>query len=348
MKQIFTIIAVLLLLNSTASAQNKYWTWVGYSDTRNWDEFFQEITDVGLTGIIMSAGRESLEKVIPIAQKYGVDVHAWLWIMNNGGIAASHPEWLDYNQKGESMRDSMAYVGYYKFLNPAIAEARRAIADGVADVAKTKGLQGISMDYCRYVDAILPEALWGSYGIIQDKVYPKWDYGYHPEMIAQFTKKYGYDPRALADPTQDTLWLDFRCQVLNQFVDSLSTIVHSAGKELSASPFPTPAMSKQMVRQDWGRWPLDRAFPMIYHGFYYGGVDWIAQCVRECRQTMNPNGELYLGLYIPDFGNPKGPTITQAVQAGLDNGAKGIAMYTYDNLSKEQKEELKKVIQKNK
>lgn len=343
MKRFFTIFALALIVSVTASAQNKFFTWVGYSDTRDWDAYFQELSDIGMNGILINSGREGLEKVIPIAEKYGIEVHAWLWIMNNGGIASQHPEWLDYNQNGESLKDKKAYVDYYKFLNPIIPEARAAIADGIAEVAKTKGLKGISLDYCRYVDAILPEALWASYGIKQDKVYAEWDYGYHPMMIEAYAKKYGKQPAA-----DDSQWLDFRCEVLNNFVDSLAGIVKGAGLKFSASPFPTPEMAKEMVRQDWGKWPLDMAFPMIYHGFYYGDEKWVAKCVSDCRRDMDPKSELYLGMHIPDFGNPKGPTLTQTMQAAFDNGAKGVSMYTFDSLSPELKKELKAFIQSHK
>lgn len=354
MKKCFLSLLLLLMFVPSFGAKPRvkasharYWTWVNYSSTRDWDAYFTTLKDVGIEGILISSGRDGLEKIIPVADKYGIEVHAWLWVMNNGGIAAEHPEWLDYNALGESLADVKAYVDYYKFLNPAIPGVRKAIATNFENIATTPGLGGVSLDYCRYVDAILPHNLWKSYGITQDRIHPQWDYGFHPVMVEAFMKKHGYDPRKLEDPVADKKWLDFRCNVLNKFVDSLAVVIHGGGVSLSASPFPTPSMSKEMVRQDWSNWPLEMAFPMIYHGFYKeGSLEWIGQCVRECRRTMRGSAKLFYGMHIPDFGNPNGPSLTQAIEMAVANGAEGFSMYTFDALNEKQRAELKQVIQK--
>ena len=339
--------AALMLSGGSAAAQHRYWTWGGYDPNRNWDEYFQYMTDHGITGILFGASREDFEKVIPIADKYGVAIQSWSWITNNGGIAHQNPEWLDYNRNGESMKDRMAYVGYYRFLSPAIEEVRQAIYKQVEETCKTTGLDGFSLDYCRYVDAILPEGLWKGYGLIQDKVYPEWDYGYHPESIAKFKAKFGYDPREQEDPTKDEKWLQFRLDQVNELVEGIKEICVKYGKKLTASPFPTPSMSRIMVLQDWGAWPLDEAFPMIYHGCYYGDAKWIGDCVKECVETMPDETKIYCGLLAGDFYEGASCTVTEAMQAALDKGADGISFFQFDGFSPEKKEEIKRFIQKN-
>lgn len=342
---LLTVLSVSLQVSAKPSKKNpvNYWTWAYYSANRDWDAYCRELSDVGVRGLVLMASPEDMAKVIEVADRYDMEVHAWMWIMNNGGIAAQHPEWLDYNRDGKSLADHKAYVDYYKFLSPIIPGVREEIAKGVEQMARVKGLGGVSMDYCRYVDQILPTSLWGGYGIVQDKEYAEWDYGYHPDMLSAFEKKYGYDPSKLEDPSTDEKWLQFRLDKVTEVTDILCKIVHKNGVKLSASPFPTPEMSRRMVRQDWGRWKLDVAFPMIYHGFYYGDAEWIAQCVRECVEAK-PRTRIYCGLHAPDFNNPKGPTLTEAMSAALEAGAKGIAFYTFDSLSAEQRAELKKFI----
>lgn len=340
------LITILITLSLSASAQPKYWTWGGYSKDKNWSEYLSQLKDVGITGLLLSAPKEGYEKVIPIADSIGIDVHAWLWIMNNGSIASQHPEWLDYNRNGESLKDKKAYVDYYKFLNPIIPGVKDAIVKHIDEIAQIKGLKGISLDYCRYVDAILPTSLWQVYGIKQDKIYPEWDYGYHPDMLAAFKKEYGYDPRQQKDPNKDKKWHQFRMDKVNDIVDLLIEVARNRDIDITASPFPTPRMSQEMVYQDWGKWKLDMAFPMMYHGFYYGDLKWIKKCIVQARKDMQSDTKLYYGMHVPDFKNESPFSMIDAIKIALDNGADGVSFFTFDAMTPKQKQELKEFINK--
>ena len=354
MKLLRILLPALLLFMATGNAVAQkldantphYWTWRHYSADVDWDDYFTKMTETGIRGIVLQCGPNELRKVIPIAKKHGVTVYAWLWVINDGGIAHQHPEWLDYNRNGESLKDKKAYVDYYKFLSPIIPGVRKAIAEKIEEVAKVEGLGGISLDYCRYVDQILPTTLWAQYGIVQDKEYAEWDYGYHPEMLKAFEKKYGYDPSKLEDPSQDSVWLQFRLDQVTEVANMLADIAHRNSIAISASPFPTPSMARRMVRQDWGRWKLDVAFPMIYQGFYNGDADWIANCVREC-VTVKPETMICCGLHVPDFysgGKDGKPTLTEAMGAAISAGAKGIAFFTFDAMNEEMRAEVRRFI----
>ena len=80
----------------------------------------------------------------------------------------------------------------------------------------------------------------------------------------------------------------------------IAETVHSYGKKMAASPFPTPAMSRKMVRQDWGKWNLDIVFPMVYHTFYTGDVSFISDCTIDNVKQKNPMTTLYCGMLPPD------------------------------------------------
>lgn len=341
------LLLVLWLTLSPISAQPHYWTWCHFSPRTDWEDYFTRLTQTGIRGIILQSGPEGFEQVIPVAKRHGVTVYAWVWVLNNGGIAYLHPEWLDYNRNGESLRDKQAYVAYYKFLSPIIPGVRKAIAEGIERTAAVEGLDGISMDYCRYVDQILPTTLWAQYGIVQDKEYAEWDYGYHPEMLKAFEAKYGYDPSKSEDPSQDSVWLQFRLDRVTEVANMVGEIAHRHGMDISASPFPTPSMARRMVRQDWGKWKLDVAFPMIYQGFYNGDTTWIADCVREC-VAAKPETMICCGLHVPDFyggGRDGKPTLTEAMEAAVRAGARGIAFFTFDAMTEPMREEVRRFIE---
>ncbi|MDD4609408.1 MAG: hypothetical protein WCQ82_07045 [Bacteroidaceae bacterium] len=338
------LLALLCLMSLPSFSQARFFTWTHYPKDGDLKSYFEELHDVGIDGILVNSSAEKIKEMLPMAKKYGIEVHAWIMVMSNAEIAKAHPEWLDYNRLGQSLAKKKAYVDYYKFLNPIIPGVQTAILEQLKAFTVLKGLKSISLDYCRYVDAILPTSLWPKYGIKQDKVYPEWDYGYHPAMLEAFEKEYGYDPRNQEDVNGDEKWHQFRMTALNKFVKRIQQMAHADGKLVTASPFPTPEMSRQMVYQDWGAWQLDKAFPMIYNGFYYGDIEWITNCVKACVHQTTPPTEIYVGLFTDDFKQEKG-SLSKAIKSSIQAGAKGFSLFMFASMDAAQKQELKTLIQ---
>ena len=339
-----TLIALLLgtIIGISACTQSKktekkgeypmFWTWMDYRPGMNFDSVCVVMSETGIDGVMLNAPTPDDYRVaIPIAHKHGIEVYAWLWTMNlehdRAQIVKEHPEWFSVNRKGESLADNVAYVEYYKFMCPALPEVREHIKKKIVAYCEVEGLNGIAIDYHRLVDVILPTTLWSRYGIVQDREYPEWDYGYHPAMIEMFQAKHGYDPRELEDPSTDDNWLQFRCDQVTEVANEIAEVVHSYNKVMAASPFPTPAMSRRMVRQDWGKWNLDIVFPMVYHNFYTGDVSFVSDCTIENVRDKNPMTTLYCGLNATN-----GPMMFDCMDAALDNGAQGISIFTVNTL----------------
>lgn len=350
MKKI-TLICFAFLMMSCAKQEPetaKYWLWSSYNTTQDWDERCQKMSDVGIKGLLLDAPVEGYEKVIPIAEKYGIEVHAWLWIMNTTQeVASEHPEWLSVNRNGASLADEKAYVDYYNFMSPILPEVRAHIASEIENICKIEGLKGVSLDYCRYVDVILPRGLWSTYDIVQDKEYSEWDYGYHPAMIEQFKVENGYSPLDVEDPTKDVKWREFRERQISEVANMVSDIVKKSGKIASASPFPSPSVAKFICKQDWSDWNLDIAFPMIYYKFYDEDLDWVEAQVKECLTIPQLNGNVYCGVFTGDFTENNPDKIEEQMQVAIDAGAKGIAIFDYNGLSPEQWSAITKFIKNN-
>ncbi len=309
-----------------------FWTWLDYRPGMNFDSVCTVMNETGIDGVMLNAPTPDDYRVaIPIANKHGIEVYAWLWTMNlehdRETVVKEHPEWLSVNRNGESLADKKAYVDYYKFMCPALPEVRDHIRKKIIAYCEVEGLNGIAIDYHRLVDVILPTTLWSRYNIVQDKEYPEFDYGYHPAMIKLFLEKHGYDPREQKDPSSDTVWRQFRCDQITEVANEIAEVVHSYGKVMAASPFPTPAMSRRMVRQDWGKWNLDIVFPMVYHNYYTGDASFISDCTIENARDKNPMTTLYCGMTATD-----GPIMFRGMDEALHNGARGIAIFTVGGL----------------
>jgi hypothetical protein len=96
---------------------------------------------------------------------------------------------------------------------------------------------------------------------------------------------------------------------------------------MGASPFPTPDMSRKMVRQDWGKWNLDIVFPMVYYGFYTGDTSFISDCTIDNVKQKNAMTTLYTGMSAVN-----GPEMFTSMDAALNSGAEGVAIFTVGSL----------------
>ncbi len=358
MKKLLSVIFVLMLVFISScretGVQNeislrledsnypRYWSWHTYQEGQDMDSFLKRLHDSGIRGLLLKAPIEVYPQVIELAKQYDIDIHAWVWTMNDASLLDTHPEWYSVNKNGVSLADDPAYVEYYRFLCPAIDGVRKHVLARMEEYCKVEGLKGICIDYHRYVDVFLPTGLWKNYGIIQDREYPQWDYGYHPAMIEKFEALHGYTPYEIEYACMDAKWAQFRCDQITEIANEISKLVRSHGLLMGASPFPTPALASNMVRQDWGKWELDIVFPMVYYGAYELGMNFINDCIEENVLAKNPQTTLFCGLYTPDFKNNE--TLGEGMTRAMDAGAHGISLYIYDDLRPEQKLDFERIV----
>jgi uncharacterized lipoprotein YddW (UPF0748 family) len=332
--------ALFLLLSVFASCTDvpeqstpEFWVWVHADANKtaaDWELDFEKLEDAGFQGILLGANPEVLKIAIPVAQRHNLEVHAWMWTMNRGDADAS---WLSVNQLGNSLAQQKAYVDYYKFMCPALPEVKIFLKSKLDELCAIEGLDGIHLDYIRYVDAILPVALQPHYGIVQDSVFPEFDYGYHPYLVDLYKQKTGIDPFSLDHPATDSQWLQFRLDVLNETVIELRDYIRKQGKEATAAVFPTPGMAREMVRQEWDTWNLDAYFPMVYHNFYNQDMDWIREVMLENKSTIPSTSKIICGLYAPEL--KKNDDLSNAIEAALAGGATGVAIFDYRAMNDE-------------
>jgi uncharacterized lipoprotein YddW (UPF0748 family) len=340
--------APLALLNA-APAKRKNWCWIPTNLRRTDDEWkfrFELMRESGVSAILpeiyngrvahyastrLPVENDWLGRLLKLAKPAGLEVHAWMWSMPCmlDDILKKHPDWYNVNALGESAATKPAYVPYYKFLDPGHPEVREWVKGTVTELASIPELDGVHLDYIRHPDAILPKNLWKKYNIVQDKVYPPYDYGYTEYERAQFKKKHGADPMDLKDPALHKKWLEFRWEMVTGLVnDYLVPAARAKKKRITAAVFPGPSLARINVMQDWGRWKLDAFLPMLYHTFYNEGPEWVGTMTREgISESRKP---LYSGLFI---GQLSVDEFKDTVKAAVQAGASGVALFSDGGMS---------------
>ena len=269
----------------------KNWMWMRlnpeWSDSQ-YREHFAKVHSCGISGILFEGYDRD---VFRMCKEAGLEAHYWKWTMNRAECLETHPDWFAVNRKGESCFDHPAYVP----------------------------------------DVILPVSLWKNYGIEQTQELPEYDFCYCDVCREKFKALTGKDPLELkfpmedqSFPMEDQSWLNFRYDAITHVVKTIAARLKTEGKTLTAAVFPGPTMAKRMVRQDWGNWPLDAYFPMIYNGFYYEGPEWIGRSVAESVKAVGGRAHIYAGLMFPDI---KGDDFEKALDAAYGNGASGVSFF---------------------
>ena len=326
-------------------ARTKHWVWL-HSDFKtldDWKRALARMRAAGIDAVLIGGGADFYRGHIPAAAEEGIEVHAWTFTMMRGGMEREHPEWYAVSRTGVSTAEKPPYVDYYKFLCPAREPVQRHLRAHIRDLAGIEGLGSIHLDYIRYPDVILPIALWPKYGLVQDREYPEFDFCYCSACRERFARQTGIDPLRLHDPPANEAWVQYRYDSITYMVSLLFDEARAHGRPLTAAVFPTPAIARRLVRQDWTRWKVDAVFPMVYHSFYKEDVAWIGRATREGVAALGGRIPLYSGLYVPDLPPRE---LARAAALALDAGANGVSLFEGRTLTQEHWRALTSVIKR--
>jgi hypothetical protein len=328
----------LISRSANAPVMPGNWAWMDGSmqtTQQQWKVLFDKMLSGNINGLLVNGSNELYEKIGPLSERSGIQLHTWRWTMNRGDYLKDHPEWYTVNRLGNSVVDKPPYVGYYRWLCPSQPEVRDLLVKDYRELARIPGVKGVHLDYVRYCDIFLPVGLLPKYNLVQDIEMPEFDYCYCPLCRSIFKEKNGYDPMDQKDPSADPAWHQFRLDQLVSVVRDIAKAVHQVDSVITAAVFPTPEISRRMVRQDWARFDLDAYLPMLYHQYYLKPTEWIGKCIAATRQEIGPKTPLYAGLMInPDIFTPE--VLNETLRQIKDAGGQGIAAFMAGGISEEQ------------
>ncbi len=339
-------------------AVNKVWAWVSGSlkmSEEKLEHYFAIADSVGIDAIIMechsgypvvldsttfvdSAAIKIIERAVPYAQKYGIELHAWMWTTNRceKHLREAHPDWYQVNAQGESCNDIKLYGReHYRWLCPSRSEVTEYLKERATELARIDGLAGVHLDFIRYPDVILPYALHESRGVVQDKVYPLWDFCYCDSCRAAFKELHGIDPMELEDPTACEEWMQYRWDVLAKQASDVCEAIKAEGKMATAAVFASPEESKKLVRQDWANFKnIDVILPMIYHKYYGWEDEMVATATTQGVEALAAAGSpayLCSGLFVGHM--PEGK-IYEFMDMTRKAGSKGFCFFSMEGLDR--------------
>lgn len=287
-----------------------------------------------IDGLFMEGKPQFIRRIAPIAKRVDIQLHVWkpTMIMPDSVFMRQHADWYSVNRNGVSCVTKAPYAGYYRIFCPREKKVIKYLTKTYLEYAKIDGVVGVHFDYIRYCDIYLPKSLQPKYHLDQTYEMPDYDFCYCHRCREAFRKKNGIDPITMSDPASSKDWADFRLQAIVDLANSISgKVKKKTGKMVTAAVFPTPEMAKRMVRQDWGRFKIDAACPMIYNNFYDEGIGWIGKCVKEGLATMAVRKDLHAGVYMGALPDPK--SLQEGIESAMDNGANGVVFFTAGNLT---------------
>lgn len=340
----------------------KVWAWLGThaadSDSL-FESYFRNAAQAGIDAVFYEAhggypeivdsttfkdiaAIENLKKAAVYAEKYGVELHAWMWTTNRceKTLLEAHPEWYQVNALGESLADIKMYGReHYRFLCPNHEGVIEYMKERVREIAQVPGLAGIHMDFIRYPDAMLPYALHESRGVVQDRIYPDWDCCYCDECRAKFKAQTGIDPLELEDPTSNEEWMQFRYNTMANYASEIAAEIKACGKISSAAVFASPEESKKLVRQDWVNFRnVDYFMPMIYNSAYGFPDEWIETATREGIEGLKAAGNpavLRSGLAMGGrHMSERVDTLKAAAAYAVAGGSQGLTIFCLDSFNR--------------
>lgn len=228
-----------------------------------WEETFSLLSKANLTDYFMFVSRLSPapSRVIASAKASGIGIHAWHICFNLYGVPPAQvrrferEERLQINQAGEVL----------PWLCPSNARNRNVELRRVSQLAETRGLRGIHLDYVRWPDGVFCTC------------------SNCKKAFTHFAGKPVNWPGDVIEGNYHRQFLEWRAEVVSSFLEEAAQHVRARNSDLRLSAAVWPAYPEVINRlgQDWGKWMkkgwLDFVVPMNYTSSPEIFKQWIQQ-----------------------------------------------------------------------
>jgi hypothetical protein len=248
------------------------------------------------------------------ARSLGIEIHPSIaglpfgqgHLTENSPVFKEHPEWCLW-KKGSTEPMSI-------LLSWAHPEARSFRADHMVEQAKVTGIQGIMLDYIRYLGT---------------------DYGYDPVIVDGFFKEYGVNPLTL--PQDDPRWMQYRADFITDFIvelrHKLAITMPDRHVELSvylSGDDPDPEVYLKSSLQDWRTWASMGIVDTLHVAWYTRDLEQIYTAVRRVREAVPDRVRInsFIACYGGNLNTPE--LLRKGFEASIAGGADQVTIYRID------------------
>lgn len=267
-------------------------------------------------------------------QASGIRFHTW--ITANHHYAQSfvqrlrnHSDWVAVDYQGFSS-DVRPLAGVQTWACPANEE--RWLKEWEIWMPLVQGTNGLHLDYIRYPDGFR----FGDKPEIDRVEVLEQSFCYCAQCCQRFQADYGINPRTI--PVEDgnsdfAHWQHWRQE---RIVDQVAWYREQLRKEkdpsmrLSAAVFPTPAIARKNVQQNWPKFAqfLDFVCPMIYAKQFWGQpVSWTEDAVRQGKAELATGTKLLAGIGPHESYRPD--ELAEAIWSGRAGGSDGEMLFLF-------------------
>ncbi len=229
----------------------------------------------------VSPGFDPLEILVEEAHDMGLDFEAWvnpLRLMTTGEIAqvsSDYPVKQWYDSPAKAAQNLISYDGRL-YLNPASAEARQLVIDGITEIIEGYDVDGIHID----------------------------DYFYPSSLPAS------YDEASYQASGTSLSLADWRRENITALVGEMYDAIKAAdpGCTFGISPRGVVSQDYDLIYADVEYWAshtgyCDYLAPQIYYGFEHSTADYAKILQQWSNMTTAPGVSLRIGLAAHKVGN---------------------------------------------
>ncbi|WP_299580682.1 family 10 glycosylhydrolase [uncultured Sunxiuqinia sp.] len=272
-------------------------------------------------------GRDPMQEMIELGEKYNIKVIPWVWVYFIGvdhfpDLINNRREWLAVSRQGK--HPSVVEAGFYYFC-PSRDEVKDYWLQIYQHMHEKYQIKDLQLDYIRY-----PGEPWTN------------DYCYCEVCRQKFAEQNdGVDPLDISPEANPQLWVKwdkYRQANVNRFVEAVSDLL--PGVNISAAVVPDREASLKHKKQDWGKWLDNNWLNTVYIMSYSSDVDLVACHIDYMVAQTDDQHRGIAGL--GPFQGMKPEILVKEIDLGRLKQLDGTCLFLYNALTEEQKYALRK------